>query len=574
MLKRLYGYFANYKKFLVISAICVVLESVFEMTIPLIMADIIDTGVAQADRDYILYKSGQMAICALLSLGLGLLYSRYAALASQGFGAALRQAEYKKVQSFSFANMDHFSAASLITRLTGDIAILQNAVANGIRPAVRGPVMIVIAIIMTLRLSPELSLVFAVSLPLLAVLLTLIIKKLGPLYDGMQRMLDQLNSVVQENLTAIRTVKSFVRGEDECKKFDAANDAFRENSERAFHIAQLNLPSFQFIMYGTIIAILWFGGGLIRAGTLKVGQLTGFLSYVLQILNSLMMISGVFLLLSRSLTSGRRILAVMDEAPEIVSGKSSARVEHGEVAFDHVFFQYSPVARQPVLTDINLRIGAGQTVGVIGSTGSAKSTLVQLIPRLYDVSAGEIRIDGRNVREYDLDHLRDAIGMVLQKNTLFSGTIRENLLWGNENATVEELDRACHIACADEFIGRFPNGYDTDLGQGGVNISGGQKQRLCIARALLKRPRILILDDSLSAVDTATEALIRERLTEGLPDTTKIIITQRLTPIERADRIFVLREGTIEAAGSHEELLQTNAMYRDLHEFQQKGAMA
>ncbi len=574
MLKRLYGYFADYKKYLILSVLCIILESAFEMTIPLIMADIIDTGVALADKGYILYKSGQMAICALLSLGLGLLYARYAALAGQGFGAALRQAEYKKLQGFSFANMDRFSAPSLITRLTGDIAVMQNAVTNGLRPAVRGPMMILMASTMTLRLSPKLALVFAVSLPLLAILLTLIIKKLSPIYGSMQRMLDQLNSVVQENLTAIRTVKSFVREEAEGQKFGAANEEFRQTSERAFHFAQLNLPSFQFAMYGTILAILWFGGALMREGSLKVGQLTGVLSYVLQILNSLMMISNVFLLVSRSLTSGRRILAVMDETPEIQSGESGAKVEKGEVEFDHVYFKYSPTAREFVLTDISLHIGAGETVGIIGATGSAKSTLVQLIPRLYDASGGTIRVDGRDVREYDLVHLRDAIGMVLQKNTLFSGTIGENLHWGNENATDEELEWACYIACADTFIHGFPQGYDTDLGQGGVNLSGGQKQRLCIARALLKRPRILILDDSLSAVDTATEAHIRERLAAQLRDTTKIIITQRLTAIEHAHRIFVLKEGAIEAAGSHEELLRTNPMYRDLHEFQQKGAMA
>ena len=573
MLKRLYGYFAKYKKHLIISALCVVMESTLEMIIPLIMAQIIDVGIANRDKNYILFQSAIMVACALASLGLGLLYARYAAKAGQGFGAELRKAEYRKVQSFSFANMDHFSTPSLITRLTGDVTVLQNAVANGLRPAVRGPVMMVIAVFMTLALSPKLTMVFAVAMPVLAVLLLLILRRLGPIYGKMQRMLDQLNSVVQENLTAIRTVKSYVRGGDECEKFGAANENFCETSQKAFHYAQLNLPCFQFVMYGTIIAILWFGGNFIREGSMKVGQLTGFLSYVLQILNSLMMISNVFLMVSRSMTSGQRILEVMDEKPEI-QGSGDARVERGEVSFEHVYFKYKQTAKEFVLSDINLFIGAGQTIGVIGSTGSAKSSLVQLIPRLYDVSAGSVRIDGRDVKEYDVAYLRDAIGMVLQKNTLFSGTIRENLKWGDEGATEEELDWACRIACADEFIKRLPDGYETDLGQGGVNVSGGQKQRLCIARALLKRPRILIFDDSMSAVDTATEARIRERLSRELKDTTKIIITQRITSIENADLIVVLREGRIEAAGRHEELIGTNPMYRDLFEFQLKGAIA
>lgn len=575
MLKRLYGYFGKYKKFLLISALCVVAESTFEMLIPLIMAQIIDVGVvAKAGKAYILWKSGEMVLCALLALGLGMLYARCAALAGQGFGAQLRKAEYRKLQDFSFANMDHFSTPSLITRLTGDITVLQNAVTNGLRPAVRGPVMMVIAVVMTLALSPRLAAVFAVSMPVLALLLLLILRRLSPIYGRMQRMLDQLNSVVQENLTAIRTVKSFVRGEDECEKFGAVNEDFRRTSQGAFHFAQLNLPCFQFVMYGTIIAILWFGGMFIREGTLQVGQLTGFLSYVMQILNSLMMISNVFLMLSRSTTSGRRILEVMDEKPEIEGSGSGAKVRRGDVEFEHVYFKYKKTAKEFVLTDISLCVGAGQTIGVIGSTGSAKSTFVQLIPRLYDASAGSIRIDGRDVRDYDVAHLRDAIGMVLQKNTLFSGTIRENLRWGDECADDGELDWACRIACADEFIKRLPKGYDTDLGQGGVNVSGGQKQRLCIARALLKRPRILILDDSLSAVDMATEARIRERLAQELRDTTKIIITQRVNAIERADLIVVLREGSIEATGTHAELLRSNAMYRDLWEFQQKGAIA
>jgi len=572
--QRFFIYFHNYRKHLIGSVVCVAMESVFELIVPLIMAQIIDVGVVNRDQSYILQKSLLMVACALVSLLLGALYARLAAVAGQGFGAELRKAEYRKVQGFSFSNMDHFSTPSLITRLTSDITILQNTVCNGIRPIIRGPVMMVMALVMTVVMSRELAVIFIVAIPALAICLLVILQRLRPMYGRMQKALDQVNSIVQENLTAIRTVKSYVKGESESKKFEDVNETFRESSERAFHYAVLNLPCFQLVMYATILCILWFGGNFIHLGTMQVGTLTGFLSYVLQILNALMMISNVFLMLSRSMTSAGRIFEVMDEPQGIVSGTQEKMVERGQIDFDHVSFKYQETAKENVLSDICLHIGAGQTVGIIGGTGSAKSSLVQLIPRLYDVTSGSLKIDGYDAKEYPVAHLRDAVGMVLQKNTLFSGTIRENLKWGNENATEEELDWACHIACVDEFLSRLPDGYETDLGQGGVNVSGGQKQRLCIARALLKRPKVLIFDDSTSAVDTATEAKIRERLAKDLKDTTKIFITQRINSIEHADLIVVLKDGKINEAGTHEELLANNPIYRDIYEFQRKGATA
>jgi ATP-binding cassette subfamily B protein len=573
MIRRFFVYFDKYRKYLYGSIVCVVLETAFELVIPMIMADIIDVGVASRDKDYILIKSLVMVACALVSLLLGLMYARYVAQAGQGFGAELRKAEYRKVQAFSFANLDHFSTPSLITRLTSDVTIMQNAICNGIRPLVRGPVMLVLALGMTLVISPKLAVVFLVAIPVLAAALIWILMKLRPMYGRMQRSLDRVNAIVQENLIAIRTVKSYVKGDSERQKFGEVNEAFRGSSQGAFHYAVMNMPAFQLVMYATILLILWFGGGFIHTGTMQVGQLTGFLSYVLQILNSLMMISNVFLMLSRSMTSATRIFEVMDEPVSISDGAWGGKVEKGDIEFEHVSFKYRETAKEFVLSDICLHIRPGDMVGIIGGTGSAKSSLVQLIPRLYDVTGGSLKIDGRDVREYGVKHLRDAVGMVLQKNTLFSGTIRENLLWGNEHATEKELDWACRIACADEFLSRMPDGYETDLGQGGVNVSGGQKQRLCIARALLKRPRVLIFDDSTSAVDTATEAKIRTRLQEELRDVTKIIITQRISAIESADKIVVLEGGKITGAGTHEELLESNPVYRDIYALQRKGAV-
>jgi len=572
VLKRLFMYFNSYRKYLLLSLICVALEAVFELVIPMVMADIIDVGDTNRDKNYILIKSLTMVLFALTSLCLGALYARFAARAGQGFGAELRKAEFRKVQSFSFSNLDHFSTPSLITRLTSDVTILQNAVCNGIRPLVRGPVMMIMALTMSMVMSPKLTLVFLVAMPVLAICLFLILRRLGPMFGKMQKALDRVNLVVQENLIAIRVVKSYVKEDSETAKFQQVNQAFRESSERAFHYAVLNMPCFQLVMYATIVCILWFGGNFVAVGTMKVGRLTGFLSYVLQVLNSLMMISNVFLMLSRSTASAARIFEVLDEPEEMADGLESEPLNHGDIEFEHVFFKYQKSAQKFVLSDICLHIGAGQTIGIIGGTGSAKSSLVQLIPRLYDVTDGVLRIDGRDVKEYPLSYLRNAVGMVLQKNTLFSGTIRDNLKWGCETATEEELDWACHIACVDEFLSRLPDGYETDLGQGGVNVSGGQKQRLCIARALLKHPKVLIFDDSTSAVDTDTDRKIRGRLSDELAGTTKIIIAQRISSIENADQIVVLDDGTVNDIGTHEELLLRNPIYQDIYEFQKKGA--
>lgn len=573
MLKKFFVYFKDYKKHLLLAALCVIFETLFELIIPLIMADIIDIGVANQDTQFILIKGAQMIFCAILSLGLGMAYARFAATAGQGFGCELRKAEYKKVQSFSFANTDHFSTSSLVTRLTSDVNVLQTAISSGIRPIVRAPFMLVTALAMAIMINKELAVVFMVALPVLATILFFIVKSLRPLYSKMQKAVDLVNRVVQENLIAIRVVKSYVRGTYEKDKFKEVNVNLQTTSENAFRIAVLNMPAFQFVMYSTIIAILWFGGQMIVLNTMKVGELTGFLSYVLQILNSLMMISNVFMMLTRSIASATRIQEVFDEVPSIQSDDAKQlEVQAGNIDFDHVYFKYKESAQEYVLSDITLSIKAGQTIGIVGGTGSAKTSLIQLIPRLYDCSKGAVFIDGINVKEYPIKHLRDAIGVVLQKNTLFSGTIRENLQWGNETASDEELMEACRIACADEFIGRMPKGLDTDLGQGGVNVSGGQKQRLCIARALLKKPKVLIFDDSTSAVDTATEAKIRNALNQELKHTTKIIIAQRISSVIHADQIIILEGGYVNAVGTHEELLETNPIYQEIYTSQKEGA--
>lgn len=573
MIKRLAAYLRPYRKYTVFAIVCVAVETMFELIIPLIMADIIDVGVKYGDKPYIFERGALMVVCALISMLLGMGSARFAALSGQGLGAELRKAEYRKLQSFSFANVDRFRTSSLITRLTGDVTTIQNAVSTGIRPAFRAPVMMITSIVMSFFINAQLALVFLVAALLLGMLLFLIIRKVRPLYSKMQEAIDRVNRVIQENLTAIRVVKAYVREDHEIGKFTEGNDNLRETSEHAFRLAALNMPAMQLIMYATILCILWFGGRLTRVGGMEVGALTGFLSYVLQVLNSLMMISNVFMMLTRALTSGQRILEVMDEQVTLTDDEAKdVSVERGEITFDHVYFKYSGEAPEYVLSDISFHIEAGQTVGIIGPTGSAKSTLVQLIPRLYDATAGTVLVDGRPVKEYPLRHLRDAIAMVLQKNTLFSGTVRDNLRWGKEDATEEEILEACRIACVDEFLGRLEKGLDTEMGQGGVNVSGGQKQRLCIARAILKRPRVLILDDSTSAVDTATEAKIRQGLADALPGTTKIIIAQRITSVAHADQILLLDDGRISAVGTHEELLRTNAIYQDIYQSQQEGA--
>lgn len=572
MFRRFYDYAKDYRKYGFFSCICVALEVMAELVIPLVMADIIDVGVANGDREYILRKGLEMCVLALIALGLGMMYSRLAALCGMGLGSELRKAEYQKIQSFSFANVDHFSTSSLVTRLTSDITVIQNAVTTGIRPVVRAPVMMVTALFLSFSINWELALIFVVAVPILGCCLYYIIRHVRPLYSRMQTAIDMVNRIVQENLTAIRAVKAYVREDYEMEKFEEVNTELQTVSERAFGMACMNMPAMQYVMYGTILAILWFGGNLIFIGGMKVGELTGFLSYVLQILNALMMISNVFMMLTRSMTSGRRILEVLDEKVEIEDESVEPLVvERGEITFDHVFFKYRKDAEEFVLSDVNFHILPGQTVGIIGGTGSAKTTLVQLIPRLYETTEGTVLIDGRPVREYPLEHLRDAVAVVLQKNTLFSGTIEENLRWGRENATLEEIRQACEIAGAAEFVERFPKGYQTVLEQGGVNLSGGQKQRLCIARAILKSPKVLILDDSTSAVDTATEAKIREGLDQNLKDTTKIIIAQRITSVLHADQIIIMEDGKVHAIGNHETLLASDSIYQEIYYSQQEG---
>lgn len=569
MFKQFFGYFKNYKKYLYLSAVFVILETLFELIIPLIMADIIDIGVANKDRNYILIKGGLMIICALLSLGLGLLYAKTAAKAGQGFGYELRKAQYQKIQEFSFKNTDHFSTSSLVTRLTSDVTILQNAICNGIRPLVRAPFMMLTALTMAILINAKLAVVFLIAIPVLATCLIIIMSKVRPLYGKMQRALDSVNSIVQENLIAIKVVKSYVRKDYEQAKFNEVNLNYQQVSRKSFHYAVMNMPCFQFVMYSTIIAILWFGGGMIQVGNMQVGELTGFLSYIMQILNSLMMISNVFLMLTRSLASAYRIQEVFDEEIDIKDEKSDIKITRGKIIFKNVAFKYDLKAKEYVLNNINLEIEPGETVGIIGGTGSAKTSLVQLIPRLYDITAGDLLIDGHDIKSYGIEHLRDEIAMVLQKNTLFSGTIKENILWGKADASDHELNEVLDIACASEFIDALPKGINTDLGQGGVNVSGGQKQRLCIARALLKKPKILILDDSTSALDTATERKLTDGLAYYLPKTTKIIISQRLSSLAHADKIVILTDGKIDDIGTPEELANRNHIYQDLCKIQE-----
>jgi ATP-binding cassette subfamily B multidrug efflux pump len=572
MLKRIFSYMKQYKKYACLALLCIAVEAVLELMVPMIMADLIDNGVANGDTAYIYTKGLQMAGCAVLALILGIGSARFSALAGQGLGANIRQAEYEKLQSYSFANIDHFRVSSLVTRLTSDVTNIQNSVSTGMRPFGRSPVMLIFASSVAFTINRTLALVFFVALPILAVLLIIIIMNVRPLYGRMQNAIDLVNRSIQENLTAIRVVKAYVRGDYEVSKFEEVNANLKKESEKAFGIAVLNMPAMQFVMYGTIISILFIGGHLINAGQLKIGELTSFLSYVLLILNSLMMMSNVFLMMTRSLASASRIVEVLDEKIDITDEQAEdISVKKGSIEFDHVWFKYKKEAKEYVLSDVSFNIEAGQTIGIIGQTGSAKTTLVSLIPRLYDATKGTVRIDGIDVKKYPMRHLRDAIAVVLQKNTLFSGSLLSNLYWGNENASMEEINEACHIACVDEFLDRLPQGYDTDMGQGGVNVSGGQKQRICIARAILKKPKVLILDDSTSAVDTATEAKIREGLTKKLPDMTKIVIAQRISSVKHADQIIILDRGKVAAIGTHETLLANNRIYQEIYESQKEG---
>lgn len=573
-LKRLFVCLHEYRRDLILGMVLVLAETFFELVIPVLMADLIDVGVANRDVHYILMKGAQMGVCAVLALAAGLLYARFAARAAYGWGANIREAEFRRVQSYAFSNLDHFETSGLVTRMTTDVTVIQNAMSGGLRPLVRSPLMLVMGIGLSIMMNARLALVFLVCAPVLALIMFFIVRSVAPRYSVLQRAVDKLNAVVQENLTAIRAVKAFVRGEYEEEKFSSANGTLMETSAGTFRRAVLNLPALQFAMYSSIVGIMWFGGNMIIGSQLKVGELTGFLSYVLQVMNSLMLISNVFLMLTRSLASARRIGEVLDEAPALSSPDGAVtEVADGSVDFEGVSFKYRADAAEYALSGVDLHISAGETVGILGGTGSAKSTLVQLIPRLYDATEGTVRVGGRDVREYDLAALRDAVAMVLQKNVLFSGTIRENLRWGDPEADDEALMAACRAACAEEFIERMPRGLDTDLGQGGVNVSGGQKQRLCIARALLKKPKVLIFDDSTSAVDTATEAKIRSAL-GALRGVTKIIIAQRISSVMNTDKIVILEDGRIHAVGTHAELLASDPIYQEIYASQMRGGEA
>ena len=574
MLKQFWGYLEpRYRRQAILTPIFILAEVVMEVFIPLQMAKVINLGVNLGDINAVLVHGGAMVVMALLSLLFGVLAAKTSVNASVGFAKNIRQALFHKVQDFSFANVDRFSTASLVTRLTTDVTNMQTAFMMCIRMLVRSPVMLIGATFMAAYISPKLALIFLVVIPVLGGLLGVIAVKTFPRFQVMLAKYDALNARVQENLTAIRVVKAFVREDYEIEKFDASADDVRAAMVRSEKLLVWNGPVMQFCMYGCMIAISWFGGKLIIGGSMQIGDLMSFISYVSQILMSLMMLSMIFVMLVMSRASASRISEVLNETLDLTDDNvtEDVPVKDGSIVFEHVDFSYSKDKDVLNLSDINFSIASGETIGIIGGTGSAKSTLVQLIPRLYDVLDGRILVGGRDVREYKLDTLRRQVAMVLQKNVLFSGTIRENLLWGDENATQEQVEEACRAAQAHDFIKSFPDGYETELGQGGVNVSGGQKQRLCIARALLAHPKIIILDDSTSAVDTATDGKIRAALHEKLAGTTTIIIAQRITSVMDADRIIVLDDGKIDAIGTHEQLLQSNAIYREVYESQQKG---
>ncbi len=572
-LKILFSYLGAYRRDAILGVMFVSVETALELFIPVIMANIIDVGVPTGDVNYMLLQGACMLVCAVFSLVLGLGYARTSARVASGLGANLREAEYRKIQTLAFGNLDNYDASSLVTRMTTDITVIQNAIGNGFRPMVRGPVTLIVGLAYALVLSRPLATVFAIILPVLAIVLGVITYRVSPLYRQLQTSMDHLNGVVQEDLTAVRAVKAYVRAEHEEAKFDTVNTELAHTATKTFGNAVLNLPVFQLSMYVAAISILWIGGRMIIAGELGVGSLTGFMSYVLLIMNSLMMISNVFLLLTRALASVERISRVIDEQSLIQAPAADAavcEVADGSVEFRDVSFKYRADAAEDVLEHIDLRIEPGSTVGVLGGTGSGKSSLVQLIARLYDATEGAVLVGGRDVRDYDLVALRDSVGIVLQKNVLFTGTVRENLQWGAPDATDEELLRACRAACVDEFLDRI-GGLDGELGQGGAGVSGGQKQRLCIARTLLKHPRVLIFDDSTSAVDMATDAKIRERIAQ-IPDTTVIIIAQRIASVMDADRIVVLDDGRVHGVGTHKELLAADNIYQEIYASQMELA--
>lgn len=586
MIRKLAPYTKGYRVYILLGILCSAGEAVLELMLPKAMSNIVDYGIGgnggAGDRSYILTMGLKMVLMALICLALGVGAAALAAKAGMGFGANVRDAEYRQVQRFSFSNIEHFSTASLITRLTNDVSSVQMTLMMGMRMLVRAPVMLITALVMALRISLQLSQIFLVILPLLALMVFIILRYVGPFFTSLQKATDGLNLVVQEDLNAIRVVKSFVREDREKEKFFQRSETLRQTAERAFGFVVTFIPMVNLIMGGTIVSIMWLGGHYVAGGQMLSGDLLAFFTYASEILMALMMVAMVMMVLTRSIACGKRIVEVLEEQPEITDDdavkeiaddgtKRELTLSDGSIRFDHVYFKYHPDSAEWNLTDIDFSIASGMTVGILGGTGSAKSTLVSLIPRLYEATEGAVYVGGHNVKDYTMETLREGCAMVLQKNTLFSGTIRDNLRWGDENATDQEMETACRMACADEFISRMPDGYDTRIEQDGTNVSGGQKQRLCIARAILRKPKVLILDDSTSAVDTATDAKIRTALKEALPGSTKLIIAQRISSVMDADMILVLDDGKISGIGTHEQLMASNQIYREVYQSQQEG---
>jgi len=572
MLKRLTSCIREFKKESILAPAFVACEVLLEVLIPLLMADLIDKGIDAGDMGHIWKTGALLAVMAMVSLACGALSGKFAARASAGFARNLRHDMYYRVQDFSFSNIDKFSTGGIVTRLTTDVTNLQNAYQMIIRVAVRCPLMLVFAFAMTVRISPRMALIFLCVIPVLGVGLTLIITHAHPIFERMFKRYDRLNNVIQENLSGIRVVKSFVREDHEVKKFRDVSGSIYDDSTRAEKLLAFNMPLMQSCVYACMLLISWFGARLVVAGGLTTGELTSLFNYTMQILMSLMMLSMVLVMITMARASAERIAEVLGEESDLKNGEAPVtEVPDGSVDFEHVSFSYAGDKNKLCLLDVDLHIASGETVGILGGTGTSKTTLVQLIPRLYDATEGAVKVGGVDVRRYDLETLRNQVAMVLQKNTLFSGTIKENLRWGAPEADDEELVRVCRLAQADGFVREMPDGYDTYIERGGVNVSGGQKQRLCIARALLKKPKILILDDSTSAVDTKTDALIRKAFREEIPETTKFIIAQRVASVQDADHIIVMDGGRVAAFGTHQELLKSSQIYREVYESQTKG---
>lgn len=573
MIKTLMAQIKQYKKDTILTPIFTALEVLFEVIIPLITAKLIDDGISAGNMSAVVKYGVIMVIVAFLSLGSGVLAGKYAATASTGFACNLRHAMYDNIQRFSFSNIDKFSTAGLITRMTTDVTNIQNAFQMLIRIAVRAPFTLICSLIMCIAINGELSLIFLAALVILGAALFLIIGKVSRIFEVVFRKYDDLNASVQENVSAIRVVKAFVRENHETTKFKNASNSIYKMFVKAESLIALNSPIMMFVVYFCIILISWLGAKFIVAGSLTTGELTSLFSYVMSVLMSLMMLSMIFVMLTMSEASAKRVVEVIKEEPDIVNPETpDTNIADGRIDFNHVNFAYAHSSGENVLENIDLHINAGETIGIIGGTGCGKSSLVNLISRLYDVTDGSVYVGGKDVKSYDLEALRNSVAVVLQKNVLFSGTILDNLRWGNENATEEECRAVCKLACADEFIERFPDGYNTYIEQGGSNVSGGQKQRLCIARALLKNPKVLILDDSTSAVDTATDAKIREAFAQRIPGTTKIIISQRISSVKDADRVLVLDDGKVSGFDTHEKLLETNEIYKEIYDAQTSGS--